>query len=151
MQIAVAIISCTTAFGLYRYYPWLSNKYSQVKTLYNLVSNINMNENSDKNEKLSFEIIGDCALIRYKYLGSEYEILVPYSRDNVIPMMDLDVEIIYEDSSRKINFQPGVPILVDNLKLKAKSIRVYNTDIDELKDYVGEVPYICYEVLRHED
>lgn len=147
MQYAIGIASCVATIGLVKAYPWLNTKYSQFKTAYSLLSNLN----NAKNEKPSFEIIGNCALIRYTYMGTQYELLVPYSREKVIPMMDIDLTLVSDESSQQVNFQPGIPILVSAQQLNIKCIRATNTDTNISEEFVDEVPHYLYRLLTPEE
>lgn len=93
--------------------------------------------------------INKFATIKYRYLGKNYEVLVPYDRSKSVHMLQCQVYTTNEngDPIRSIDFQPGVPILVTPIDLGVQSINVNHEDEDVPNHwYTGDIRPLYLQV-----
>ena len=72
--------------------------------------------------------------IEYLYDNQIYRLYVPFERRLVPKMMNKTIELQYENSTRIIQHQPGIPYFITPKHLAAKTAKIYSYNEESLID-----------------
>ena len=87
--------------------------------------------------------------IVYMYQNNNYEVLIPYHAHLMVPMLDLQAFLLFEDGTRQeITQQPGIPYMITAHEYGAKEIEIINHDTKASKKYTAnERPMFASELF----
>lgn len=132
---------------------WINVRQQRVKMLLTLAKNIQQSADSKKTIA-SFAVNESdlSASIIYERMGSQYILMVPYSRKYVAAMTQFKVELLRHDKEPlNITQQPGIPYIVTAHDLGGYSIRVTNEDTGISHEYKDTTPPMYGEEVMDQE
>ena len=132
---------------------WVDVRRQRVKMIMTLMENIQqVTAAVPKTSSFSVNESDMSASIIYERLGSQYILLIPYSRKHIAHMTQFTVELLRDDKEPlNITQQPGIPYLVSASDLGGSAIRIFNEDTGISHEYIGTaIPMYGEEVLDQE-
>lgn len=121
----VAIVAACAAFVGYKYR-------NNIATIYRLLGSLKnpVIESSD------CVINGNYAKLTYNYRGTQYNIIMPFSRNYAVDMIQFRVELLKKDDIvMDITQQAGLPYLFNAESLGGYDIRIINDDNGKIYNY----------------
>lgn len=87
--------------------------------------------------------------IMYMYQNNNYEVMIPYHPHLMVPMLDLQAFLLFEDGTKtEITQQPGIPYMITAHEYGAKEIEIINNDTKASKKYgANDRPMFASELL----
>lgn len=78
------------------------------------------------------EVIGDCLKINYRYMGSNYNVFVPFGRKFTRKIECKEVFVRGSDSDILVTQQPGIPLLIYPAMLGGNQFVIFDESGDEI-------------------
>jgi len=129
---------------------WFNIRKQRVKMVMSLMKNIQTLAESKKTVA-SFAVNDSdlSASIIYERMGSQYILMVPYSRKYIASMTQFRVELLrYNKEPLNITQQPGIPYIVSSEDLGGSAIKITNEDTGYSYEYTGtKLPMYGEEVM----
>jgi len=131
-------------------YEWVDTRRKHAKLLLNLVDKI-QHDISKRSSAPTFTVneTDTSATIVYNRMGTDYIVMIPYSRSYVVQMSQFKVELLRPDKEPlEITQQPGIPYTVSAESLGGHAIRITNHETGEVHHYSKDIiPFYGTEVM----
>jgi len=133
-------ILVSSSYLLYKYA-------STIKLIYYVLQSLN-NTDSSINTTKEITVNPNSLTVSYSYLGSTYQVTIPYNKRYSVKMAPLIAELLTEGQTKIVTQQAGIPYLVSPEEMGGQAIIITNSETGDILVYKeGMKPGFCDELL----